>query len=32
MTELVSKMKSIAEISVRSTYAKLDKGKKVNGF
>lgn len=25
-------MKSIAQIAVRSTYAKLEKNKKVNGF
>jgi len=28
----VGKMKSVAEVIVKSTYFKLDKAKKVNGF
>jgi hypothetical protein len=30
--DLVLKMKQVAEVVVKSTYFKLDKAKKVNGF
>jgi hypothetical protein len=30
--DLMLKMKQVAEVVVRSTYFKLDKAKKVNGF